>query len=180
MRRRARTWSLRSTGVITLVLGGTRSGKSALAERITASLSPPVCYVATGWAGDDADLAERIAAHRARRPADWATVEAGADLVPALLDNPDGTVLVDALGSWVARHDDLVVDATALVDALSARRGDTVVVSEEVGLSVHPATEVGRRFVDILGGLNRHVAAVADDVLLVVAGRVLRLERFDG
>jgi adenosyl cobinamide kinase/adenosyl cobinamide phosphate guanylyltransferase len=166
--------------VITLVLGGTRSGKSAIAERIATRLPPPVCYVATGWAGDDEDLAERIAAHRARRPADWATVEAGAELVPALLDNPDGTALVDALGSWVARHDDLEVDTTALVDALTARRGDTVVVSEEVGLSVHPATEVGRRFVDILGDVNRHVAEAADDVLLVVAGRVLRLERFDG
>ena len=74
----------------------------------------------------------------------------------------------------------VLVLAAALVDALSTRRGDTVVVSEEVGLSVHPTTEVGRRFVDVLGELNRRVAEIADDVLLVVAGRALRLERFDG
>jgi adenosyl cobinamide kinase/adenosyl cobinamide phosphate guanylyltransferase len=73
----------------------------------------------------------------------------------------------------------MVADSTALCEALTRRRGDTVVVSEEVGLGVHPATEAGRRFRDQLGALNQAVAEIADRVLLVVAGRVLRLEEPD-
>ena len=90
-------------------------------------------------------------------------------------------MLVDSLGTWVAAHDDLAPDVAELVAALRARAaravGATVVVSEEVGLGVHPPTEVGRRFADALGALNREVAGVADRVLLVVAGRVLPLDR---
>ena len=162
--------------MIVLVLGGTRSGKSEVAERLASSLPRPVTYVATGLA-TDASMANRIAAHRARRPQDWSTSEAGADLVAALLDLPSGTVLVDSLGTWVAAHDELAVDTGALLDALSRRGGDTVVVSEEVGLSIHAPTELGRRFVDALGEVNRAVADVADEVLLVIAGRVLPLDR---
>jgi adenosyl cobinamide kinase/adenosyl cobinamide phosphate guanylyltransferase len=87
----------------------------------------------------------------------------------------DGTVLLDALGPWVAGHDRFAVDVHALLDALSHRSGDTIVVSEEVGLGVHPSTEAGRQFRDALGDVNRAVADVADEVFLVVAGRVLPL-----
>jgi len=162
--------------MIVLVLGGTRSGKSQVAERLVASLPAPVTYVATGTASDPS-MAERIATHRARRPAEWATHEAGADLAATLTALTDGTVLVDSLGTWVAAHDDLGVDAGALVEALTGRTGDTVVVSEEVGLSLHAPTEVGRRFVDALGEVNQAVGEVADEVLLVIAGRVLPLDR---
>jgi adenosyl cobinamide kinase/adenosyl cobinamide phosphate guanylyltransferase len=168
--------------VITLVLGGTRSGKSEVAETLVAGAPGPVTYVATGQV-TDADMADRIAAHRRRRPAGWATVEAGTDL-PAALAPLEGHVLVDSLGTWVAGHHDLAPDAAALCAALRSRAaggsGDTVVVSEEVGLGVHPPTEVGRRFADTLGELNRAVADQADRVLLVVAGRVLPLERVTG
>jgi adenosyl cobinamide kinase/adenosyl cobinamide phosphate guanylyltransferase len=164
--------------VITLVLGGTRSGKSDVAERIAARWSDPVTYVATGQATDD-DMAARIAAHRARRPGAWSTVEAGPDL-PAVLARLDGPALVDSLGTWVARCDDLAPDAPALCTALTRRTAATVVVSEEVGLGVHPMTEAGRRFADALGEVNRAVAAVADDVLLVVAGRILPLPAKEG
>jgi adenosyl cobinamide kinase/adenosyl cobinamide phosphate guanylyltransferase len=172
--------------VITLVLGGTRSGKSEVAERlVSAGGSGVVTYIATGHATDPG-MAERIAAHRARRPASWTTAEAGADLVSALAAAP-GSVLVDSLGTWVAAHADLAPDLPGLCEALAARRpggvGDgltTVVVSEEVGLGVHPPTEVGRRFADVLGEVNRAVADLADTVLLVVAGRVLPLARPDG
>jgi adenosyl cobinamide kinase/adenosyl cobinamide phosphate guanylyltransferase len=157
--------------VITLVLGGARSGKSAVAERLAGSTGSPVTYVATGVATDP-DMAERIARHRSRRPDDWATVEAGEQLV-SVLPPLAGTVLVDALGTWVARVPDFDVDVGGLCAALAARRGATIVVSEEVG--VHPSTEVGRRFRDALGDVNQAVAGIADDVLLVVAGRVLRL-----
>ena len=163
--------------VITLVLGGARSGKSELAERVAAEAAGAVAYLATATITDD-DLGRRIQRHRARRPSTWATLEAGADLVGALgAVAPGTTALVDSLGAWVAHHDSFAVDADALVDAFLAHRGDVVVVSDEVGLGVHPSTEVGRAFRDALGELNRTVAAVADDVLLVIAGRVLPLER---
>jgi len=162
--------------MITLVLGGARSGKSEVAERIAARLPAPVTYVATLVPGDDdPDLAERIEAHRARRPAGWRTVEAGPEL-PALLRSVPGPVLVDGLGPWVAGSPGMAVDAGALCAALTGRGADTVVVSEEAGLGVHPATQDGRRFRDALGTLNQAVAAVADEVLLVVAGRILRLD----
>jgi len=161
--------------VITLVLGGARSGKSARAEAIAAALDVPVTYVATLAVGDDAELAARVEQHRLRRPASWGTVEAGDDLL-ATLREVRGPVLVDSLGPWVARAADMAVDVGALCAALDERDGDAVVVSEEVGLSVHPSTALGRRFRDALGSVNQAVAACADDVLLVVAGRVLRLE----
>jgi len=162
--------------VITLVLGGTRSGKSEVAEALAARVgAEAVTYVATGTATDD-DMAGRIAAHRARRPSCWSTVEAGRDL-PAVLRDVVGVVLVDSLGTWLAGDPALVPDAAGLCAALQGRRGDTVVVSEEVGLGVHAETAVGRRFADGLGALNRAVADVADRVLLVVAGRILPLER---
>ena len=161
--------------MITLVLGGARSGKSEVAERIAARLAGPVTYLATLVPGDDPDLAARIETHRARRPAGWRTVEAGAEL-PAVLRSVPGPVLVDALGPWVAASPGMNVDAGSLCAALTGRAADTVVVSEEVGLGVHPATEDGRRFRDALGTLNQSVAAVADEVLLVVAGRILRLD----
>jgi adenosyl cobinamide kinase/adenosyl cobinamide phosphate guanylyltransferase len=165
--------------VITLVLGGARSGKSTVAERLAGRLAGTVTYVATGTADDD-DMAARIEAHRARRPPTWETVELVAtdDLAPTLRATA-GPVLLDALGTWLARAAAFRVDADALCDALRDRDGDTVVVSDEVGLGVHPSSEAGRRFRDRLGLLNRQVADIADDVLLVVAGRVLPLERVD-
>ena len=164
--------------MITLVLGGTRSGKSEVAESLAAAApGEPVTYVATGAATDD-DMAARIAAHRARRQASWTTVEAGADLPTALGALPAaGAVVVDSLGTWVATCAQLAPDVDGLCAALRSREGDTVVVSDEVGLGVHASTEVGRRFADALGDLNRAVADIADRVLLVVAGRVLPLER---
>ena len=160
--------------MITLLLGGARSGKSELAEELAAKAGTPVTYVATAAVGDD-DFAVRVAAHVARRPAGWNTVECGDDL-PGALRAAAGTVLVDSLGTWLARFRDFEVAADAVCEALRTRNGDTVIVSEEVGLGVHPETDVGRAFRDALGALNRAVASVADDVLLVVAGRVLRLE----
>ena len=161
--------------MITLVLGGARSGKSEVAERLTATLPTPVTYIATARNPDD-DFAARIAVHRDRRPSDWKTVEAGADLVAALHDAGDSTVLIDALGPWVAAHDGFRTDTDAFVAALTARAGDSVVVSEEVGLSVHPSSEAGRKFRDALGDVNRAVADAADEVLFVIAGRVLPLD----
>jgi len=167
--------------VITLVLGGARSGKSAVAEGLASTLAGgdgAVTYIATAIARGDADFAARIRAHQNRRPASWSTVEAGADLVGALgsLDD-DAVVLVDSLGTWVGAQPELAVDIDDLVATLRARTGPSVLVSDEVGLGVHPSTAAGLRFRDTLGELNVAVAEIADDVLLVVAGRVLPLER---
>lgn len=159
--------------MITLVLGGARSGKSAVAEQRAARAPGPVTYIATAAVDPaDVDHRARVAAHRARRDPTWATVEAGADL-PAVLRATSGTVLVDSLGTWVTAHADLAPDTAALCGALQARQGDAVVVSEEVGLGVHPSSELGRRFRDALGAVNVAVADIADEVLLVVAGRLL-------
>jgi adenosyl cobinamide kinase/adenosyl cobinamide phosphate guanylyltransferase len=160
--------------MITLVLGGARSGKSELAERIAGEAGAPVTYVATAVIGDDADLARRVQRHRERRPSGWRTVETGAALSTRLA-GLEGTVLVDSLGAWVAAVAGFQADPNALCRALLERAGQTVIVSEEVGLGVHPSTEAGGRFRDVLGTVNRAVSEIADDAFLVVAGRALRL-----
>jgi adenosyl cobinamide kinase/adenosyl cobinamide phosphate guanylyltransferase len=160
---------------LTLVLGGARSGKSEWAERLASALPQPVTYVATATASDP-DFAVRIQAHRQRRPAAWNTAEAGADLV-GVLARLDGSVLIDSLGTWVAAWPDFAVDTSGLCGLLQTRKttASSVVVSEEVGLGVHPYSPAGGRFRDALGLLNRAVADIADDVVLIVAGRALRL-----
>ncbi|MBW8827809.1 MAG: bifunctional adenosylcobinamide kinase/adenosylcobinamide-phosphate guanylyltransferase [Acidobacteria bacterium] len=158
--------------MITLVLGGARSGKSAVAEERAGS--GDVVYVATGVA-TDADMAARIALHQARRPPTWRTIET-IDLVAAVREHGDGTVLIDSLGTWVASTQDFHVDGADLCSALAAAAGDIVIVSEEVGMGVHPESAVGRQFRDAIGSLNRSVADIADEVVLVVAGRQLRLQ----
>ena len=164
---------------VTLVLGGTRSGKSTMAERLAADLASDdggaVTYVATMSITDE-DMERRVTAHRARRPPTWSTVEVHSSAaLPRVLARLGGLALVDSLGAWVASAPDLKVDDRALLAALQERSGSTVVVSEEVGLAVHPPTAAGRAFVDVLGYLNQAGAAVAGRGLLVVAGRVLEL-----
>lgn len=165
---------------MSLVLGGTRSGKSEYAESLVKALPGPVTYMATAVVGDDPDFARRVEVHRRRRPEGWTTAEVGAELVEAL-GRTEGSALVDSLGTWVAGSwssaDGFAADSDGLCRVLRERRGHTVLVSEEVGLGVHPPTEAGRQFADALGHLNRAVAGVADDAVLVVAGRVLRLDR---
>jgi adenosylcobinamide kinase/adenosylcobinamide-phosphate guanylyltransferase len=168
---------------ITLVLGGARSGKSEIAEQRAVALGSALTYVATGGTStDDPDWAARIERHRARRPPGWTTVEVepGGDLAQ-LLRSLSGPVLVDSLGTWVAglagfgaETDSYGALREALIERRRARHA-TVIVSDEVGLGVHPSSDVGRAFRDALGTLNREVAAVADSCLLVVAGRVLSL-----
>jgi adenosyl cobinamide kinase/adenosyl cobinamide phosphate guanylyltransferase len=161
---------------VTLVLGGARSGKSALAERLAGT--GRVTYLATAVVDvADDDMATRVAAHRARRPAAWTTVEAD-DLVASVAATT-GTVLVDSLTTWVARAPApaYTVDVGGLCRALAGHADDVVVVSDEVGMGVHPSSAAGRLFRDALGLVNQAVADVADEVLLVVAGRALHLDR---
>jgi adenosyl cobinamide kinase/adenosyl cobinamide phosphate guanylyltransferase len=171
----------------TLVLGGARSGKSTAAEGIAAQYATatdlPVTYVATGLAPtpEDTDWATRIAVHRERRPDAWRTVEVPDPLdLGHQLSAQGGVVLLDSLGAWVAATDDFDVDVGGLCDALTVRATQgwpTVIVTEEVGMGVHPVTESGRRFRDTLGAVNQAVAGIADRVVLVVAGRTLELSR---
>jgi adenosyl cobinamide kinase/adenosyl cobinamide phosphate guanylyltransferase len=170
--------------MITFLVGGARSGKSALAVEIGRRHDGPVVFVATCPVveGDD-DLAARIERHRTTRP-DWPTVEEPVELAAAVgkVDGDD-LVIVDCLTLWVSnlmlRYDDeaaVTGAAEALAAALVARAGDAVVVSNEVGSGVHPERELGRRYRDLLGRVNQIVAAAAGTTLLVVAGRAVRLD----
>lgn len=172
-----------------LVTGGVRSGKSRHAEQLLAS-RPRVTYVAPGPTAEedpDPDWAARLAAHRRRRPAGWTTVETR-DLTTVLTDAQE-PVLVDCLGTWLAgvlderrvweRPDG---EVTAVVDGLLeeamtalATSSDVVLVTNEVGLGVVPASRSGRLFRDLLGVVNQRFANGCEEVHLVVAGRVLVL-----
>ena len=164
--------------MITLVLGGARSGKSGFAERLAGASGNPVTYVATATVGGDRDFEARISRHRERRPLAWRTAEPGPDLVGYLETEPgDTTFLIDSLGTWLAGFADFDADTPSLCRALRGRGGRTIVVSEEVGLGVHPSTAVGGHFRDALGAVNQAVSEIADDAWLVVAGRALPLER---
>ncbi|GAB2557932.1 nicotinate-nucleotide--dimethylbenzimidazole phosphoribosyltransferase [Nocardia heshunensis] len=186
----------------TLVLGGARSGKSAFAEQLVASEA--VRYIATAIADPaDTDFAERIAAHRARRPADWTIVEgdpvaalaetansatapASSDTAPAASGTTPAT-LVDDLGTWLTARLDaraawesprgtVTPDIEALVSAVSGYGHRLILVSPEVGLGVIPATVSGRLFRDEIGTLNQRLAAVCDEVFLVIAGQAVRVK----
>jgi adenosylcobinamide kinase/adenosylcobinamide-phosphate guanylyltransferase len=159
---------------LTLVLGGARSGKSRYAESLIAALPPPWTYVATAEAGD-AEMAERIAAHRARRGKDWQAVEAPHDLAAALADIESNVpVLVDCLTLWLSNRmlagADVEADTARLETALASRHAPVVVVSNEVGFGIVPDNALARRFRDLQGRLNQRMAARADRVVLVVAG----------
>ena len=172
-----------------LVTGGVRSGKSTHAEALIGD--EPATYVAAGPSPDvesDPDWAARIAAHRARRPASWSTLETR-DLASAVREAAD-PVLIDCLGTWLtavvdaadaweqdsdAAHALVLAHADELAEALRTCEEDVVVVTNEVGLGVVPEHRSGRLFRDLLGLVNQRVAAACDEVHLVVAGRVLRL-----
>jgi adenosylcobinamide kinase / adenosylcobinamide-phosphate guanylyltransferase len=168
---------------LTLLLGGARAGKSALAVRRARAFGGPVVFVATAEAGD-AEMAERIARHRAERDPDWTTVEAPLDLAGALTAAPAAAcVIVDCLTLWVAnlleRGDAEIVRLAEEAAALAAQRGPTIAVSNEVGLGVVPGSALGRRYRDLLGRVNAVWADAASEAALVVAGRPLWLGRFD-
>ena len=167
--------------MLTLLLGGARSGKSALAVEMGRRHEGPVAFIATSEPLD-ADLTARIDRHRGDRP-DWPIVEEPLDLAGALTGpGADALVIVDCLTVWVSnlmhRGDtDAAIEARSAEAARLAvgRAAPTVVVSNEVGLGVHPETALGLRYRDVLGRVNQQWAAVADRSLLLVAGRALTL-----
>jgi adenosylcobinamide kinase/adenosylcobinamide-phosphate guanylyltransferase len=171
---------LPEAGSLTLVVGGARSGKSAHAERLVTAAPAPWTYVATAEALD-AEMAGRIASHRARRGEGWTTVEASLELAETMHTMPSGRpVLVDCLTVWLSNQMLAGRDADAasdgLTDVLSSRQGPWVVVSNEVGLGIVPDNALAREFRDLAGRLNQRVAAVADHVWFVVAGLPLKVK----
>jgi adenosylcobinamide kinase / adenosylcobinamide-phosphate guanylyltransferase len=186
-------------GRLMLILGGARSGKSSISERMAREWGGRVTFVATAEAHDD-EMRQRIKNHQAARPADWHTVEEPLDLAGAVRKAAmeSDTVLVDCLTLWLSNRlcrldppasdaewgpvpeqltPELEETAAALLDA--ARTGDAtiLVVSNEVGLGLVPPNPMGRVYRDLLGYMNRRLAAEADQVLLMVAGLPLDVKR---
>jgi adenosyl cobinamide kinase/adenosyl cobinamide phosphate guanylyltransferase len=165
--------------LVTLVLGGARSGKSRYAEGLITALAPPWTYVATAGAGDD-EMAERIASHRARRGPSWQTIEAPRDLVATLKSCREIPVLVDCLTLWLSNlmlaEVDIEAEVGELETALAAMTAPVVLVSNEVGYGIVPDYPLGRRFRDHQGILNQKIAARAGRVILVVAGLPLAVK----
>ena len=165
-----------------LILGGARSGKSRHAMAAQPSRSP-VTFIATARAAD-ADMAARIARHRAERPSHWTTVEESLD-VPARVAaaHRRGPIVVDCVTVWIANlmergdTDQAVLGAVDELTGLLPRSlSDVTLVTNEVGEGVHPPTEAGLRFRDLLGIVNQRLAAACDHVVLMVAGLPLTLK----
>lgn len=157
-----------------MVLGGARSGKSRLAERLVISSGRPRVYIATAQAWDD-EMQARIAAHRSDRGGGWHTVEAPLYLGPALAEVPAGAVvLVDCATLWLSNQmlaeADLEAETDALLAAIAGCAAPVVVVSNEVGWSIVPENALARRFRDAQGRLNQRLAGQAGLVVAVMAG----------
>jgi adenosylcobinamide kinase/adenosylcobinamide-phosphate guanylyltransferase len=161
----------------TLILGGARSGKSRLAERLATDSALNVTYVATATAGDT-EMQTRIAAHRARRPVHWRLVEEPLALAETLRRHarPDGLILVDCLTLWLTNlllcpdPDRFAHERAELLAALADLPGALVLVSNETGLGVVPLGELSRRYCDEAGWLHQELAQRCDRVVFTVAG----------
>ncbi|HUX86964.1 MAG TPA: bifunctional adenosylcobinamide kinase/adenosylcobinamide-phosphate guanylyltransferase [Chloroflexota bacterium] len=190
---------------ITLILGGARSGKSDYAQQLAVASGRAVVFVATATPSateDDPEMAERIAAHRRARPAQWQTVEETIELVHAIVQHaqPDDVVVIDCLTLWVsnvclAELDEeaeadgaslehwrlleaaLTTQTAALLHVARSKQIDVILISNEVGLGVVPAFPLGRHYRDLLGRVNQAVAREADSVILMVAGLPINLRR---
>ncbi len=165
----------------TLVLGGARSGKSRLAERLAERSGLQKIYVATGTAFD-AEMTERIAAHRRQRGTSWTTIEEQLALTDVLLREcrPDRVVLIDCLTLWLSNllfaDKDIPSETAKLCEALSGLRGPCIFVSNEVGMGIVPENRLSRSFRDAQGRLNQDMAQVCSQVVFVAAGLPMLLK----
>jgi adenosylcobinamide kinase/adenosylcobinamide-phosphate guanylyltransferase len=165
---------------MTLVLGGARSGKSRHAEGLIEAEPAPWTYVATAQGWDD-EMRARIAEHKARRSRNWRTVDAPLDLAAVIAANDGGPILVDCLTLWLTNimlaERDVAAERAALIDACRRAAGPLVLVSNEVGFGIVPENALARRFRDEAGRLHQELAAIADRVVLVVAGIPMQVVR---
>ena len=169
--------------MLELILGGARSGKSRLAERLAADSGLEVTYIATGQAWDG-EMAKRITHHRSTRPTEWGLVEEPLELARALLDNaaPERCLLVDCLTLWLTNllmlEDEtrLAMQRDAFLESLGELPGRIILVSNETGLGVVPLGELTRRYVDEAGWLHQAVAERAERVQFCVAGLPMLLK----
>lgn len=163
---------------LTLVIGGARSGKSALAERLVVASRLPRTYIATAEPFDD-EMRTRIARHQAARGEGWRTVAAPRD-VAAPLGEAEGVVLLDCATLWLSNHllagADIAAESARLLAALAGARAPVVVVSNEVGWSIVPENALARAFRDHQGRLNQALAGEAGLVVAVMAGLPLVLK----
>jgi adenosyl cobinamide kinase/adenosyl cobinamide phosphate guanylyltransferase len=169
--------------MLTVLLGGARSGKSALAVEIASRGGNRVTYLATSpIIPDDDDLTQRIARHRAERPSTWTTIEEQLEIAAALAQVDTPVVIVDCLTVWAGNmlhhgHDEsAILDASdAAIAAVTERDLVSIVVSNEVGLGIVPVNELARGYRDVLGRVNQRWVAAADHAFFMVAGRALPL-----
>lgn len=182
---------MKTAGRLTLILGGARSGKSTYAQKLAAEQGGAVLYVATAEAGD-AEMAARIAAHRASRPSHWRTLEAAREVGQAIRAHAEGAdvILLDCLTLLAsnvitslpepvtAESAEAALDAE--IEALLAARAKNpaawIVISNEVGLGVVPPFPLGRAYRDALGRANQRLVAAADQVLFMLAGLPMKLK----
>jgi adenosylcobinamide kinase/adenosylcobinamide-phosphate guanylyltransferase len=171
-------------GKMIFVTGGARSGKSRFAESLAESFGAPLCYIATCEARDP-EMAERIAAHQARRTDAWLTVEEPLRLAEAL-KNADGrfsAMLVDCVTLWLSNlilcHEDdgrALAEARLLEDSIAALETPLILVSNEVGMGIVPDNALARAFRDLAGRTNQILAAAADEVYVMISGIPLKLK----
>ena len=170
--------------MLIFVTGGARSGKSTAALEAARNADRPVVFVATATAGDK-EMEDRIAGHRAERPAGWTTVEAPIELAAAVAGcDPQACAVIDCLSLWVSNL--LMADeglTAELLDqrvdgvlaACARRPGPTIVVSNEVGSGIVPVNRLARTYRDLLGRANQRGSQPADAAYLAVSGRLLAL-----
>lgn len=169
--------------MLQLILGGARSGKSRLAEKLASDSHLAVTYIATSQPLDG-EMNQRVAHHRARRPADWALIEEPLELARVLRESAGAEccVLVDCLTLWLTNllmlgdAERLAAEREALLDCLAALPGEIIFVSNETGMGVVPLGELTRRYVDEAGWLHQALAERCQRVVLTVAGLPLTLK----
>jgi len=159
---------------LTLVLGGAASGKSAYAEKLVSTSGRHLYYIATAQAYDE-EMRIKIVAHQARRGSGWTTIEAPLDVAPVLAEaDASSAVLIDCATLWLSNHliegNDLATQESRLLKAIHGCAAPVVVVSNEVGQGIVPATSDGRHFRNAQGRLNQSLAARAKLVVAVMAG----------
>lgn len=173
---------------ITLILGGTKSGKSRLAEQWAQASAKPVIYVATAQS-HDAEMHERITRHQQQRPSHWQTVEEPLQLAAVITAQAqtENCVLIDCLTLWLtnlllAEQDQLLQQKQALLACLTQSQGDIILVSNETNMGIMPLGELTRRYCDEAGLLHQQIAAISDNVVLTVAGlpHLLKGKIYDG